>query len=187
MYDAKRRGLRRGRVLLILAAGIVMSVPVLPVRAQELGVPGCGPVDQKLDVKTDKKDHPVGNVDGGKAIIYFLQDDRQFLSRPRPTVRLGIDGQWVGATHADSYFHVAVDSGVHHLCADWQASVGIGMRRQLAALHFTAEPGKVYYFRAKNFWQSERGPAEIKFTPVDSDEGQLLISGYSYSTSQTRK
>ena len=187
MHDETRRGLHCGRVLPILATA-VLSLALLPAaRAQEQGAPGCGPVDQKLDVKTDKKNHPVGNADGGKAIIYFLQDDREFLSHPRPTVRLGIDGQWVGATHADSYFHVAVDSGVHHLCADWQTSVGIAMGRQVAALHFTAEPGKVYYFRAKNFWQTERGPAELKFTPVDSDEGQLLVSGYSYSTSQTRK
>jgi hypothetical protein len=120
--------------------------------------------------------------------VYFLQDDAAFLSRPRPTTRFGIDGAWVGATHSNSYFSITIDPGVHHLCASWQGFVGLGPQRKEAALHFTAEAGSDYYFRAKDIANpTEKMPAVVLFKLVDSDEGKLLVSQFSFSTSSPKK
>jgi hypothetical protein len=149
---------------------------------------GCGPANVRFDVKTDRHQHPLLQPEAGKAVLYFLQDDSQFLSHPRPTTRLGIDGEWVGATQSNSYFSVTLSPGVHHLCASWQSFVGLNVAQKSAAAHFTAEAGGVYFFLARNFWTDNKfGPARIEFAPVDSDQGQLLASGFGFSTSQPRK
>src|ERR1035438_7419483 len=49
--------------------------------------PGCGTADTKFDVPTNDKQHPFAKRDAGKALIYLLQDDSDFLSRPWITNR----------------------------------------------------------------------------------------------------
>jgi hypothetical protein len=150
-------------------------------------VPGCGGANTEFDVKTDDKQHPAVQPDAGKALVYFLQDDAAFLSRPRPTTRFGIDGAWVGATHSNSYFYITIDPGVHHLCASWQGFVGLGPQRREAALHFTAEAGNNYFFRAKNVGNPDTKTPVILLKPMDSDEGALLISQFAFSISTPKK
>jgi hypothetical protein len=151
-------------------------------------VPGCGAANIEFNVKTDDKQRSAVQPDAAKAHVYFLQDDAAFLSRPRPTTRFGIDGAWVGATHSNSYFSITIDPGVHHLCASWQGFVGLGPQRKEAALHFTAEAGSDYYFRAKDIANpTEKMPAVVLFKLVDSDEGKLLVSQFSFSTSSPKK
>lgn len=148
--------------------------------------PGCGAADIKFAVKTDKTQHPAAQAEKDKALIYFLEDDSSFESRPLPTTRLGVDGEWVGANHGDSYFYVSVDPGEHHLCASWQSFVGFGAHETSAATHFTAEPGQTYYFRVRNTWLREHGFTRVELTPLDSDEGQLLASRFAFSESQRK-
>src|SRR5258708_23260552 len=107
--------------------------------------PGCGPIDAKFEVKTDKAQHPI-TQEPGRAVVYFVEDDTNFQSTPKPTTRIGLDGSWVGANHGNSYFYFTVEPGEHHLCASWQSTVGFGTRHKSAAAHFTAEAGGVYYF-----------------------------------------
>lgn len=173
---------------------VVASAFAVPAQQKSLGAPGCGLANVKLDVSTERTHHALPNPEPRKALIVFLQDDAEFDSRPRPTTRFGIDGNWVGATQANSYFYVSVEPGEHHLCANWQSWVGIAVERSTAATHFTAEPGKTYYFRAKDVAKSERpesgaftsGP-KVLLDPLDSDEAQLLISTFSISSSRPRK
>ena len=148
--------------------------------------PGCGPADTHFQVKTDPDRHPTIQADGGKAVVYFLQDDAEFLTRPRPTTRFGIDGEWAGATKSNSYFYVSVAPGEHHLCASWQSSEGFRVENTAAA-HFTAGPGGVYFFRARDFWARDFGPAHVELLPLDSDEGLLLASKFSLSSSTPKK
>lgn len=113
---------------------------------------------------------------------------RHFSRGPDRRLVFGIDGEWAGATHCNSYFYVTIDPGVHHLCASWQGFVGPGPQRKEAALHFTAEAGSDYYFRAKNIANpAEKMPAAVSFKLVDSDEGKLLVSQFSSSTSRPKK
>jgi hypothetical protein len=149
--------------------------------------PGCGAEDSKYDVKTDKGQHPMTQPDAGKALVVFIEDDMDFGSHPKPTTRAGLDGGWVGATHGNSYFSFSVDPGEHHLCASWQKAVIVRQGHKAAAAHFTAEAGKVYYFRVKNSWHRDLGTALIDFTPLDSDEGLLLASKFALSTSHPKK
>jgi hypothetical protein len=176
--------------LLMAMALLAMASPAFGQTQSSVAatVPGCGAANVEFNVKTDNKQQPAVLPDAGKAHVYFLQDDADFLSRPRPTTRFGIDGAWVGATHSNSYFYVTVDPGVHHLCASWQGLVGLGPQRREAALHFTAEAGSDYYFRAKDIANpNNKMPAVVLLKPLDIDEGVLLISQFSFSTSTPKK
>lgn len=162
-------------------------------QANSLGAPGCGPADVQFDVKTDGANHAAPAPEPGKALIVFLQDDGKFGSRPRPTTRFGIDGNWVGATHANSFLYVSIDPGEHHLCANWQNRVVlIGPTRSTAAAHFTAEAGQTYYFRARDVAITDHGGAvvsepEVKLEPVDSDEALVLMNSFASSASHAKK
>jgi len=162
-------------VLLFAATALAQSAPTAV-------APGCGAADVKFDVTADKSQHPSAQPENGKAVVYFIEDDSYFESHPKPTTRLGVDGSWVGANHGTSYFYVTVDPGEHHLCASWQSWVGFGMRETSAAAHFTAEPGQTYYFRVRNTWLGGPAGSHVDFSPVDSDEGQLLASRFAFST-----
>lgn len=178
-------------MLKLRARQFLKAIPVLllfaaPAFAQDaagtaVAPGGCGPDTAKFEVKTEKQ-HPLGQPEAGKALVYFIEDDTEFGSHPKPTTRIGVDGAWVGATHGDSYFSFTVDPGEHHLCASWQTAVVIFRGHPTAAAHLTAEAGGVYFFRVKNKWVRDLGNAGIYLVPLDPDEGQLLASKYSFST-----
>jgi hypothetical protein len=179
---------------LTLAVLLVVAFS-LPAFAQDnpLGAPGCGPTGVKFNVKSQGRAYSTPAPDQDKAQIVFLQDDEKFGSRPRPTTRFGIDGAWVGATQANSYFYVSVDPGEHHLCANWENRVSlVNPTRPTAAVHFTAEAGKVYYFRARDIAITDMtgavvsGP-EVKLEPVDSDEAKVLLTSFAFSTSKAKR
>ena len=174
---------------LVLVVTIFLAAS--PVFAQDnatggAGAPGCGAPNAKFGVKTEKGQHPA-QAEAGKALVYVIEDDSDFDSRPKPTTRMGVDGQWVGATHGNSYFFSSVDPGVHHLCASWQSTVILGQGLKTAAAHFTAEAGGVYYFEVKNTWWLDHGSAGMSLKPLDSDEGQVLANKFSFSTFQPKK
>lgn len=151
---------------------------------------GCGPAQVKFEVMTVKTPPEPAPLESGKAFIYVIQDDSQFDSKPRPTTRIGADGTWIGATRSNSYFRASVDPGDHHLCASWQGFVGFNMGLKMAALHFTAQPGKAYYFRVKD-WAPSTGhvrsrKGDIEFVALDNDEGQLLASKFAFSSSHPK-
>jgi hypothetical protein len=155
--------------------------------AQGRDAPSCGLDNVTFAVKTSKGTAPVASPDSGKALVYFLEDDSAFGSIPKPTVRFGMDGQWVGATHGSSWFSFPVEPGEHHLCADWQRRVVLpGPKHEVAAVHFIAKPGKSYFFRMQNSWDRDAGLA-VNFAPLDGDEGQILIRKFAFSTSQPKK
>ncbi|MFZ1131277.1 MAG: DUF2846 domain-containing protein [Terriglobales bacterium] len=153
--------------------------------AQNAIAPGCGPAHARFNVRTETGPHPA-QPEAGKALVYFIQDDSDFNSRPRPTSRMGVDGAWVGATKSNSYFYFSVDPGVHHICAGWQMTEGEPTNHNTAAAHFTAEANGVYYFEAKDTL-GYGGSASIDLKPLDSDEGQLLVDQLSFSISQPKK
>src|SRR5262245_9812380 len=143
--------------------------------------PGCGSIDTKFDVQTKRSQHPLATPDAGKALVYFLQDDSYFFTRPRPTTRFGLNGSWIGATQANAYFYVPVDPGEHHICADWQFIGQFVTGPRTAALHFTAEPGGIYFFVVEDHFTQDREPAAMKLLPLDADEAQLRMSRFGLS------
>ncbi len=146
----------------------------------------CGDAKTKFEVETGKEKH-VPQPEPAKALVYFVEDDSNFGSTPKPTTRIGIDGEWVGATHGNSYFYVSVDPGNHHLCASWQSTVILGRSRQSSGAHFTADAGGVYYFEVKNTYWLEQGALNMTLAPLDSDQGQLVVSKFPFSASRPKK
>jgi len=177
------------------ALALFLALLPAPVVAQDAATAsavasGCGAENTKFDVKTDRSQHPLVKPEPGKALVYFLQDDTYFQSVPRPTTRFGLDGNWVGATQANSYFYASINPGEHHLCAGWQSFVGFNVARKSAAAHFTTEAGHIYFFVVNDHADSGREhqrPAGMKLSLLDSDEGQLLMSKFGFSTSRVRK
>lgn len=177
----------------IKAFAISLLLLPLPILAQDsnaapAGSPGCGDSAVKFSVKTAKGQNTAA-PEAGKALVYFIEDDSDFNSIIKPTTRAGVDGNWVGATHGNSYLYFSIDPGVHHLCASWQGNVGLLKDRQTAALHFKAVAGGVYYFEAKNtdFRSDSSETINMGLTRLDSDEGQILVSKYAISTSKQEK
>jgi Protein of unknown function (DUF2846) len=149
--------------------------------------PGCGGSNVSFSVTTNKNQHPFVQPDAGKALVYFVEDDSNFNAAGKPTVRAGLDGAWVGATHGSSYFYFPVDAGEHHLCASWQ---GKGQQSYAAAANFDAKAGELYFFQVRDTFLWPNGSSltkKIDLKPVNGDEGQLLASRYSFSTSHARK
>ena len=172
----------------VLLLAVVSITPLASAQDKPMdapGAPGCGDPNARFEVNSDKGQHPA-QPQAGKALVYFIQDDSQFDSSPKPTTRAGVDGKWVGTTHHNSYFYFFVDPGVQHLCASWQLAVLLGQGRKTAAAHFTAEPGDTYYFVAKDIWW-RYGKGGLTLTPVDSDQGQLMVQSLQFATSHPKK
>ncbi len=165
---------------------LLLTLPAIAQDEATSAGAGCGPGKVSFEVKTDKKQHPMVSPAPGKALVYFLQDDSGFLSTPKPATKVGLDGGWVGATHGNSYFYFPVDSGDHNLCTDWQSSVIVGRGRQSAAIHFTAEPGGVYYFTVQDIWRRPEDPPRVNLLPLDPAQAQLLMSRAAFSTSRPK-
>ncbi len=89
-----------------------------------------------------------------------------------PTIRIGLDGKWIGATKGRSYIAFSVAPGEHHLCAQWQPGHGDPSGTiALAPVEVTA--GKTYMrtvsFRPGAFY------SVLDLLPVDLDEENLLL------------
>lgn len=121
----------------------------------------------------------------GKALVVFIEKD--VGDSLASTTMAGLDGQWVGANHGNSWFDFAVDPGVHHLCALTHFSGWIGGGTEAALLHFSAQAGKVYYFEAKNLAFSAERQTDVSLISVDPDEGDYLASTERFSTSTRKK
>jgi hypothetical protein len=136
--------MKRNFILLFLC---LLLCAALPARATILP-DACGDDKVKFDVTAEKSKTPPAPPAPGKAQIVFIENENHMLGPfMYATVRFGLDGAWAGANNNNSYFVVAVDPGVHHLCASWQSALP-SLKKSIDVASFTAEPGKVYYFAA---------------------------------------
>ncbi|HET9837665.1 MAG TPA: hypothetical protein VFR84_05465 [Candidatus Angelobacter sp.] len=134
---------------------------------------GCGPDAVRFDVKMDKHQHALAEPESGKAVVYVFEDD---LTRGmEPTTRVGVDGKWMGGNVPLGYMSFPVAPGTHRLCSNWQGTPQAG-----AALDFTAEAGKSYFFHAKvSFFGNE----VFRLEQVPDAQGHFLIASHGRSTS----
>jgi hypothetical protein len=165
----------------------------LPLHAQNPDLvphasPSCGPANAQFQVTTSNT-HTQPQIDPGKALIYLVEEQK-FRAFRNVTVRVGLDGQWVGATRGDSYLYFPVDPGEHHLCVDFLSEL-LEPARQVALYGFTAQPGKTYYFRARTMASvSENGSRNIAILDLDllnDDQGKLLVANSPQSASHPKK
>lgn len=151
----------------------------------------CGPTQTEFQIKLQNQAEMQPALDGGNALVYVVEEER-FKYVREVTVRIGADGAWVGATRGTSHLAFSLAPGVHHLCVDWMPQ---DASRQISLFGFTAEAGKVYYFRAR----ISGGPASsfdphaldfgsaIDLDPVNEDEGKMLVAISPYSVSHAKK
>jgi hypothetical protein len=148
----------------------------------------CGIEDVTFGVKLDKTQRPLAQPESEKAMVYFIQDDGPWGEHQHYVLKIALDGAWVGAYKKNSYFTVQAKPGEHHVCAtvqtdDFAESV-------LALVHFTAEPGKVYYFRTRFLGGTSSlypSPPYLDLDPLDSDQAKYLIASYPLSVSTAKK
>jgi hypothetical protein len=170
-----------------IVAGIFLAVFASPGFAQEQAAAvsargGCGPSEAQFDVKTDRKQHPVAAPDAGKALVYVFEDIER-----GPTMRVGLDGAWIGANKGKSYFFFPVDPGDHQVCTNWQTRTFKETSKRIgSAMTVKAEAGKVYYLRTQVYERSEQDH-NVKLEPVETAEGQFLISASAFSTFHPKK
>ena len=155
---AQRRNVMKAALVLILYAASAFAQDQAALAAAESA---CGPKDVKFTVKQDTTQHPAPQPEPGKALVYVVEDLGQcsqctgrgnafFTDVSMALTKVGMDGNWMGANHGNSYLFFAADPGEHHPCLNWQ-SVFVVRSRAFAMANFTAEEGKTYYFRARVF------------------------------------
>jgi hypothetical protein len=171
----------------------LLTMLAVPARAQDQATAartaaGCGADNVQFDVKTDKSQHPQGQVPAGKALVYVFEAEKTDAGAFKigaVTIRIGLDGQWVGANHGSTYFYFLVGPGDHNLCANWQSSFG-RVSKLSSAVSLTAEAGQVYYFVTKVDERSHDNPA-VWMGAVDPAEAKLLIASASLSNFHPKK
>ncbi len=158
-----------------LLVAILISLPVFAEEAPALTLvsAACGADNVKFKVQS-KGRQPAAQPEPGKALVYVVEE----FGRPgneigRPTIRVGLDGAWVGANRGTSYLSFSVEPGEHHLCADWQ-SLPPWLSLQPAFDKLTAASAKTYYFRARVL--ENHGYFTLDLDEMNSDEGQFLVS-----------
>lgn len=172
---------------LLYAASVL--APVKPVLAQAEAA--CGPPNVNFDAKTFDS-LPAAGPERGKALVYVIEDFRRAPGElTNPTLRVGLDGAWVGATRASSYLYFSVNPGEHHLCTNWQSSLK-RLSRLAAFSLFMAQAGRTYYFCARILYSPYGyGPANmnlnLELTRVNPDEGRYLVSSFRLSKSHPKK
>ena len=144
----------------------------------------CGPKNAKFSASQDYKRHPTPAPDPEKALVYVVQELGELKCDDCALTRVAQDGSWVGANQGSSYFFFWTEPGEHHLCMNWQS--WIEARSQAVALaNFTAEAGKVYYFRARIF--SARQNYSFDLDAINSDQGKYLVASSPFCASHTKK
>lgn len=170
-----------------LLALLLLASPVFAQdqSAAALAASGCGPSETQFNVKTDSKNHPMGQPLPGKALIYVIEDQPGVCLLDCITTRVGIDGAWVGANHATSYSYFSIDPGDHRVCTQWQSSLKMYSDKG-SAITMKAEPGKTYFVKVR-ITVHENQYWGIVLEPIDPAEGSFLISSAAYSTATQKK
>jgi len=183
---------------------LTMMLLVLPALAQDpsaiaRATAACGPPDQYFEVKIDKSNHPLGQPESGKALVYIIQADESgatnFWGHSTSVItRLGLDGAWIGANKGRSYFFFNVAPGDRHLCADYPSDTDEIQYALVSVTRFTAAPGKIYYFRVRltgngcgsSTHPSSCRPTQLDIETVDEDKGQFLVASSRFSRSHAQ-
>ena len=173
---------------------LVLMVLTLSAFAQQgpmPSAPACGSGKAKFEVKLDETQHTLAEPEAGKALVYFVQDVGAVncLGGCFQT-KIGLDGAWVGAVQHNSYFFMSVEPGEHHVCASPQSHVLSATAEKyastrLALAHFTAEAGKVYYFRTRSHGSQNQELFDLD--AIDGDQAKYLIASYPLSVSHPKQ
>lgn len=143
----------------------------------------CGVGNPKYSVTTTAATVGDGDIKG-KAQLYLLEVQDHVAFCPLgcgQTVKLGLDGDWAGATKGNSYLVLPISSGEHHLCAEWDSHAW-RLHKHLELAAVSVEPGKSYYFRMHITPGTTETMESYRFEPVNEDEGKVLVASLPRTT-----
>jgi hypothetical protein len=162
----------------IILVGIFLTAFGWAKDQPSLATTACGAATVTFDVKRDEAQHLVAPPESGKARVYFVRDMGIVRCLGScGTTRMGLDGEWVGATQRNSYFSISVNPGEHHVCANDGGQI-------FAFAHFTAEAGKTYYFRTRRL--SGKYQQVFDLEAIDGDQGKYLIASHPLSVAHQK-
>jgi hypothetical protein len=139
----------------------------------------CGPGRVHFDVEAADYTDSIIQPASGKALVYVIAEGPI-------TARIGLNGSWVGAVEGNSHMSFPVDPGEHHVCASWQTI--FSKENKLVGLSsFTAEAGKVYYFRVRVTIQGKYASYLLDMEPINSDQGSYMVLKSKISESHVKK
>jgi hypothetical protein len=179
--------MRKYMLLAFTVAGLLASSLHGQDPADLRAAAGCGPAKIQFLVKTDKSQHVSAQPEPGKALIYVFSEyvsDPQYQPAGRVTMRVGMDGNWMGASYQSSFLVFNVEPGAHRLCSDVQSI--FASKNLNTATTLNAEANKIYYYRVavvNNFVQ----PVHMVLCSLDEADGLLMLSSSVLSTSQPKK
>jgi len=140
---------------------------------------GCGAAETQFKTENGAAGDSEAPEAADRATVYVIEvyniNDKGHFNRP--TLRVGMDGAWMGATKGFSFLRFAAESGERHVCARWQSRFN-SLAQQVSLLNFKAEAGRTYYLRVQiNVEGASEGSAvSIDLQPVSEDEGRFLVS-----------
>jgi hypothetical protein len=169
-----------GKSLKIVIVVLLFAVSAVAQNSSAAAPAACGSMSVSYAVKLDGSQRTLAQPEPGKARLYFMQDSLGIGGAV--VTMIGVDGAWVGANRNSSNFSVSVEAGEHHLCVN-PKSMMAGRSVELA--HFTAEAGKVYYFRTRTI--VARDGVDLFLEQADSDEAASLIAAFPLSISHPKK
>ncbi len=104
-------------------------------------------------------------------------------------LRVGMDGNWIGAAESATYFTVEIAPGEHHLCVTEYGAFGRSKQDGIAMGKFNAEAGKTYFYEYKlNFGRvGDVITRDVSFSMVDEDEGRFQVKALKVSDFTQKK
>jgi Protein of unknown function (DUF2846) len=149
---------------------------------------GCGPANVNFNVTSPNDVAPAPTPQAGKALVYVVQqmENNPDLSADEAITRVGVDGNWMGANHGNTYLYFQLAPGSHSVCVDWQSTL-MARATLAAAANLNADAGDVYYFEVRTHDPTKDDAGYVKLRLVDSAEGQLLLGSSARVTSTAKK
>lgn len=130
---------------LLFAIPAMAQVPASPSAASF----ACGPAKVKFDATAGQALKSLQPPDADKAMVYVIESLEYIPNDPfNPTIKVGVNGAWMGATRNKTFISFPVPPGDQHLCVNWQ-SYWSPYSDLFALQEFTAKAGKSYFFKAR--------------------------------------
>ena len=105
-------------------------------------------------------------------------------------MKIGADGEWLGATQGNSVAAFTLPTGNHHFCIEWQTRFK-HYRQQLTQFYdLETSPGMIYYLRVHPdidySFANEQRPS-LSVSVPNKDEALHLLSEFPEAKSSAKK
>jgi len=171
------------RLFTCFSAFLLLTLTVKAQQPASNPLAACGSTNANFTVRNQTVSSIPNQPPPAKALVYVIEtmDNEGLFATTK--VNIGLDGNWIGATNANTHINFIVDPGVHHLCAVYQGALkNMDGEGHTLLLHLNAQAGHVYYIRYHGLLFHD-APGLAFFEPVDEDEGLYLALGTDFAAS----